>query len=242
MDLDRSGVPVAAELVAVARAGGTSRVAARFPSAETFVLAGESAWVPVTPDRSIGAAEIQKLTLGSGAVTRLAPTAPATSALAADDTSLFTANAEVTRISVDGGSTKVLGPSPEAAIDMTSAGDEIVFIGIDPQASIRTLWAYPKKGPPQTPANVTLLYGGAIRLSDEGDDVVAFATEGRRIFYSAIPQADGDAPEAKLRAVRRGRGSGPEIARVPSGSGIAIARGRIYWTTSIGLSSIAMPP
>jgi hypothetical protein len=42
--------------------------------------------------------------------------------------------------------------------------------------------------------------------------------------------------------VRRGKSSGPEIARVPSGSGIAIARGRIYWATSIGLSSIAIPP
>jgi hypothetical protein len=237
------------ELVAALRTDGTKQVLAKLTRPRGLVLDGQSALV-VADDGGDTSAIFRVALDGAdgGPPKKVAVVPVSTMTLAVDATSIFVVAEDVLRIPKTGGTAKKISASPEPAAQIVLVREDIVFVGLDPQAMTGRVWSMPKRGPPPAPKRAAgddlsmVMYAGAIPLSAEDGTAVALATDGHRPFWITAP-SDPDVKTASLQmASDKGKDEPTEIAKVPSTSGVAVFRSRLYWSTAGGVKSLPAPP
>lgn len=233
------------ELVAALRTDGTKQVLAKLTRPRGLVLDGRSALL--VADDGDNSSAIFRVPLDGGAPKKLAAVPVGTMTLAADAAAIFVIAESVLRIPKTGGAAKRVSGSPEPAQRIVLVREDIVFVGLDPQAMTGRVWSMPKRGPPPEPMHAAdehfsmVMYAGAVPLSGEEGTVSTLATDGRRPFWITAAD-DPDVKTASLQMPNaKGKGEPTEIAKVPSTSGIAVFGSRLYWSTPQGVKSMPVP-
>jgi hypothetical protein len=232
------------QLVAAARADRTKQVIAKLTRPRGLVIDGRSALV--VADDGDNSSAIFRVALDGGAKSKLASVPVGTMALAVDGASIFVVAGGVLRIPKSGGAPKKVSDAPEEAKEIVFVRDDIVFLGMDPQAMTGRVWSMPKRGPAPEPAGLDndftmVMYAGAMPVSGEDGTVVSLATDGKRPFWITTSN-DPDVKTASLQMPSaKGKDDPTELAKVPPTSGLAVYRSRLYWSAPDGVKSMPVP-
>ena len=84
------------------------------------------------------------------------------------------------------------------------------------------------------------MYAGAIPIAIEGGSVYAIATDGTRPFW-VLGSHDPEVHVAPLQTRKPNDEEAVELTKVPDDTGLAVFRGRVYWSTKRGVESLPLP-
>jgi hypothetical protein len=232
------------QLVGTGRADGAKKVIAKLARPRGLVLDGRSALV--VADEADDRSAVFRVPLDGGPPKKIAAAPVGAMTLAADAASIFVITDEVLRIPRSGGAAKKISDSPEVAKEIVLIRDDIVFVGMDPQAMTGRVWSIPKRGPAPAPKQAQddlsmVMFAGAVPVSGEEGSVVTLATDGRRPFWTTAPDDAAVKTAALQMPSAKGADEPVELAKVPSTTGLAVFRSRLYWASPTGVKSIPLP-